>query len=82
MLSKLLILPLLFLLVGCTTKEVKLPENPIVFIPVKCEAVVIPSLNSMVTDPSDDVEIAIRILQQSEIKTNGLNKCKGVNDGL
>lgn len=70
MLNKLFIFSLLILLVGCGS------QSPTVFIPVKCEPVIIPSLKSMVKNPKDDVEIALRILQQSEMKTNGLHKCQ------
>ncbi|MGW8169615.1 MAG: hypothetical protein ACWGHH_06390 [Sulfurovaceae bacterium] len=64
-----------FLFFGCGKKEAVLP-NPIVEVPIGCTFAPIPPLRMMVINPEDDIEIDLRIQEQSELKTSTLLKCK------
>lgn len=68
-----------FLFFGCSKKEV-VPANPVVQIPVGCAFDPIPPLKMMVKNPNDDIEIDLRIQEQSDFKTSALLKCKKQNN--
>ena len=72
---KVLVLFATFIFLGCSEK---LPPNPTVLIPIECQFAPIPPLKMMVINPSDDIEIGLRIQEQSDLKTETLRKCRKV----